>query len=42
MPVRKVGDKWAIGSGRPIYDTKAKANRAYRGYLANKYGGKKT
>ena len=36
MPVRKSGNKWAIGTGRAIYKTKAAAERAYRGYLAQK------
>ena len=36
MPVRKVGKKWAIGSGKAIYPTKAKALRAYKGYLYSK------
>jgi len=35
MPVRKASNgKWRIGSGKPIYKTKAAAERAYRGYLA--------
>ncbi len=36
MPVHKVGRKWAIGNGKPIYRTKVAAERAYRGYLAAK------
>ncbi len=36
MPVKKVGSKWAIGSGKPMYKTKAAADRAYKGYLAKK------
>lgn len=40
MPVRKVGSKYAIGSGKPIYDSKAKADRAYKAYLAKKYSKK--
>ena len=40
MPVVKKGNKWAIGSGKAIYDTKAKAQKAYRGYLAAKHGKK--
>lgn len=36
MPVKKSGNKWKIGSGRAIYKTKAAAQRAYRGYLAQK------
>ena len=42
MPVtkdKKTG-KWRIGSGKPIYDTKKDAERAYRGYLWSKYGKK--
>lgn len=41
MPVRKVGNKYAIGSGKAIYDSKSKAERSYRAYLAKKYGKKK-
>jgi len=40
MPVVKRGNKWAIGSGKAMYKTKAAAERAYRGYLASK-GGKR-
>ena len=36
MPVKKSGNKWKIGSGRAIYKTKAAAERAYEGYLAQK------
>ena len=36
MPVVKKGNKWAIGSGKAIYKTKAAADRAYRAYLAKK------
>lgn len=36
MPVKKVGNKWAIGSGKPMYSSKAAADRAYKGYLAKK------
>lgn len=38
MPVRKVGNKYAIGSGKAIYKSKKKAESAYRGYLWAKYG----
>ena len=41
MPVVKKGKKWAIGKGKAIYDTKSDAERAYRGYLAKKYGRRK-
>jgi hypothetical protein len=42
MPIRKVGNKYAIGSGKPIYKTKESAEAAFRGYLWDKYkGGKK-
>jgi hypothetical protein len=35
MPPRKCANgKWRIGNGPCIYDTKEKAVRAYRGYLA--------
>jgi len=37
MPVRKVGNKYAIGSGKAMYDSKAKADRAYKAYLAKKH-----
>lgn len=39
MPVTrdpKTG-KWKIGTGRPMYKTKEAAERAYKGYLAQKY-----
>jgi hypothetical protein len=42
MPVildKKTG-KYKIGSGKPIYDSKEKADRAYLGYLGSKYGNK--
>jgi len=32
-----VGNKYAIGSGKAIYKSKASAERAYRGYLWSKY-----
>ncbi len=38
MPVKldaRTG-KWRIGSGPAMYDTKAAAERAYKGYLAKK------
>jgi hypothetical protein len=42
MPIRKVGNKYAVGSGKAMYDSKEKAERAYKGYLYHKYGkGKK-
>uniref|UniRef100_A0A6H2A229 Uncharacterized protein n=1 Tax=viral metagenome TaxID=1070528 RepID=A0A6H2A229_9ZZZZ len=43
MPVIKVGNKYKIGKkGKPIYKSKASAERAYKGYLWSKYGkGKK-
>jgi len=37
-PVRKKGKKWAIGSGKAMYGSKAKAERAYKGYRSRKYG----
>jgi hypothetical protein len=40
MPVHKIGKKWAIGKGKPIYKTKASATKAYKGYLGHKYGSK--
>lgn len=37
MPVKKCKNgKWKIGRGPCIYTSKAKANRAYRAYLAKK------
>ena len=43
MPVSKCANgKWRIGKGKCIYPTKAKAVKAFRGYLGAKYGkGKK-
>jgi len=41
MPVIKKGSKWAIGSGKAMYTSKATAERAYRGYLYAKYHKKK-
>jgi len=38
MPVHKCPNgKYRIGSGKCIYDSKAKAERAYKGYLAHKH-----
>ena len=38
MPVLKCPDgKYRIGHGKCIYDSKEKAERAYRGYLASKW-----
>lgn len=38
MPVRNCDKKkFRIGSGKCIYDSKTKAQRAYRGYLGSKY-----
>lgn len=38
MPVHKCPNgKYRIGSGRCIYDSKAKAERAYKGYMAHKH-----
>lgn len=37
MPVRKVGKKYAIGSGPAKYKSKKKAERAYRAYRAKKH-----
>lgn len=36
MPVKKIGKKYAIGSGKAVYKSKAKADRAYKAYLAKK------
>lgn len=38
MPVHKKGSKWAIGSGKGMYHSRADAERAYKGYLYSKYG----
>jgi hypothetical protein len=39
MPVRKCKNgKWRIGSGKCMYTTKKKAQKAYRAYLAKKKG----
>ena len=38
MPVIKVGKKYKIGKGKAIYKSKKSAERAYKGYLAKKYG----
>ena len=40
MPVHKVGTKWAIGSGKPMYKTKASAESAYAGYRGKKHSKK--
>lgn len=40
MPVRKCGDKYRIGSGKCMYETKASAERAYKAYLAKKHSKK--
>lgn len=37
MPVKKCSNsKWKIGSGKCMFKSKKKANRAYRAYLAKK------
>lgn len=42
MPVRSCGGgKWRIGNGKCIYDSKAKADRAFKGYLGSKFGKKR-
>jgi hypothetical protein len=39
MPIKKhPNGKWGIGTGKGIYDSKEKAERAYKGYLGKKYG----
>lgn len=40
MPVRKIGNKYAVGSGKPVFKTKADAERAQAAIFA-KRGGKK-
>ncbi len=38
MPVTKCPNgKWKIGSGECMYDSKAKAEKAYKGYMAKKH-----
>ena len=40
MPVRKCPNgKYRIGSGKCMFDSKAKAEAAYKGYLAKKHKG---
>jgi len=41
MPVKKKGKKYAIGSGKAMYTSKASAERAYAAYRAKKHGAKK-
>jgi hypothetical protein len=36
MPVKKVCKKYAIGSGKAMYKSKAPAGRAYKAYLKTK------
>jgi hypothetical protein len=38
MPVRKVKGGWTFGGA--VYDSRDKAERAYRAYLAKKHSGK--
>ena len=38
MPVRKVGSKYAIGRGKPVFKSKAKALRAQRAVKAKERG----
>ncbi len=40
MPVKldPRSGKWKIGQGKPMYGTKAAADKAYKGYLASKSG----
>jgi len=41
MPVKKCpGGKYRIGTGPCVFDSKEKAQKAYRGYLFSKYGSK--
>jgi len=43
MPVTKCRNKkWRIGSGPCVFTTKAKAERAYRAYLAKRKGRRKS
>lgn len=41
MPVKKCDNgKWRIGSGKCKYNTKTKAQKAYKAYLAKKNSNK--
>ncbi len=38
MPVTKCSNgKWKIGSGKCMYDSKEKAEKAYKGYMVKKH-----
>jgi len=39
MPVKYCPEngKWKIGSGKCMYDSKEKAEKAYKGYMAHKH-----
>jgi len=37
MPIRKVKGGYKIGSGKAVYKSKAKAERAYAAYRAKKH-----
>ena len=37
MPCIKVGSKWKLGSGKPMYTSKAACERAYAAYRAKKH-----
>jgi hypothetical protein len=37
MEIKKVGKKYRVGRGKVLYKSKAKAERAYRAYLAKKH-----
>ncbi len=39
MPLRKVTGGWTFGG--PVYKSKAKADRAYKAYLAKRHSRKK-
>lgn len=37
MPVKKCVKKWRIGSGKCMYKSKKKAEKAYKAYRAKKH-----
>jgi len=41
MPVIKCGKKYKIGSGKCMYKSRAKAERAYKAYRAIKHSGRR-
>ena len=41
MPIKKVGKKYKIGSGKAMYKSKTSAERAYAAYRAKKHARQK-